>query len=77
MKSNFILIFHSISFQDLGLQITDAQITDMEKNIDNIDFVLAAENEKKLRHDVMAHVHTFATAVPSAGPIIHLGRKII
>jgi adenylosuccinate lyase len=46
----------------------------MEQNVDKIDFALAAENEKKLRHDVMAHVHTFAIAAPSAGPIIHLGR---
>lgn len=46
----------------------------MEQNVEKIDFALAAENEKKLRHDVMAHVHTFAIAAPSAGPIIHLGR---
>lgn len=48
----------------------------MEQNVDKIDFALAAENEKKLRHDVMAHVHTFAIAAPSAGPIIHLGKAI-
>jgi hypothetical protein len=45
----------------------------MEDNADNIDFVKAAEFEKQLRHDVMAHVHTFAVAAPSASPIIHLG----
>ena len=45
----------------------------MEKNIFNIDFELAAEEEKKRRHDVMAHVHTFAHCCPTAAPIIHLG----
>ena len=45
----------------------------MEKNIFNIDFELAAEEEKKRRHDVMAHVHTFAQCCPTAAPIIHLG----
>lgn len=34
---------------------------------------MAAEEEKKLRHDVMAHVHTFAHCCPTAAPIIHLG----
>ncbi|KAK3769729.1 hypothetical protein RRG08_062070 [Elysia crispata] len=57
----------------LGLDITDEQIQDMEKNIENIDFELAAKEEKKFRHDVMAHVHTFGAACPNAAPIIHLG----
>lgn len=63
--------------QQLGLPITDAQLNEMEANVDKIDFALAAENEKKLRHDVMAHVHTFATAAPLASPIIHLGTNKI
>ena len=45
----------------------------MEDNLDNIDFTKAEEEEKKRRHDVMAHVHTFAACCPLAGPIIHLG----
>merc|ERR1719419_322912 len=45
----------------------------MEANLNNIDFKLAAEEEKKVRHDVMAHVHTFGVACPKAAPIIHLG----
>jgi adenylosuccinate lyase len=45
----------------------------MEKNIKNIDFKMAAEEERILRHDVMAHVHTFAKCCPKAAPIIHLG----
>ncbi|NXX93385.1 PUR8 lyase, partial [Centropus bengalensis] len=59
--------------QSLGLPITDEQIQEMEANLDNIDFQMAAEEEKKLRHDVMAHVHTFAHCCPKAAPIIHLG----
>ena len=45
----------------------------MESHADDIDFAMAAEEEKKLRHDVMAHVHTFAHCCPAAAPIIHLG----
>ncbi|XP_030402792.1 adenylosuccinate lyase isoform X3 [Gopherus evgoodei] len=45
----------------------------MEANLDNIDFKMAAEEEKRLRHDVMAHVHTFAHCCPKAAAIIHLG----
>ena len=57
----------------LGLQITDEQIKEMEENIECIDFERAAAEEKRVRHDVMAHVHTFAATCPMAGPIIHLG----
>ena len=45
----------------------------MEKNLTNIDFELARKEENKYRHDVMAHVHTFAACCPSAAGIIHLG----
>ncbi|MHC4623154.1 MAG: adenylosuccinate lyase [Planctomycetota bacterium] len=57
----------------LGLDITQAQIAQMAKRIDDIDFRKAAAYEKKFRHDVMAHIHTFAAAAPKAAPIIHLG----
>uniref|UniRef100_A0A8D0CUX5 Adenylosuccinate lyase n=1 Tax=Sander lucioperca TaxID=283035 RepID=A0A8D0CUX5_SANLU len=57
----------------LGLPITDAQILEMESHELDIDFAMAAEEERKLRHDVMAHVHTFAHCCPTAAPIIHLG----
>lgn len=60
-------------FQELGLNITDEQILEMEKNVYNIDFKMAAEEEKKTRHDVMAHVHVFALCCPLAAPVIHLG----
>ena len=57
----------------LGLKITQAQIDEMQKNLDNIDFRKAESYEKKFRHDVMAHVHTFGDAAPKAAAIIHLG----
>uniref|UniRef100_A0A069DTY0 Adenylosuccinate lyase n=1 Tax=Panstrongylus megistus TaxID=65343 RepID=A0A069DTY0_9HEMI len=59
--------------QKLGLDISDAQIQELENNIDNLDLKAAAEEEKKTRHDVMAHVHVYADLCPLAGPIIHLG----
>lgn len=57
----------------LGLNITDEQIAEMKANVDNIDFDYAAQMERKFRHDVMAHVHTFGECCPKAMPIIHLG----
>jgi adenylosuccinate lyase len=57
----------------LGLKITGAQIRQMADHLDDIDYKKAAEFEKKFRHDVMAHVHTFGLAAPKAAPIIHLG----
>jgi len=59
--------------KQLGLDITRAQIDQMAAHLDDIDFDLAAQLEKKLRHDVMAHIHTFGQAAPKAAPIIHLG----
>ena len=59
--------------KELGLNITDEQINEMEAHIDDIDFEEAARKEKELRHDVMSHVHTFGTCCPKAMPIIHLG----
>ena len=61
------------SEKELGLNITDAQITEMESHLDDIDFAAAAAYEKKLRHDVMAHIHAFGDVAPAARPIIHLG----
>ncbi|MBN2511334.1 MAG: adenylosuccinate lyase [Sedimentisphaerales bacterium] len=59
--------------QKLGLKITNAQIKEMAANLDNIDYAKASEFERKFRHDVMAHVHTFGLVAPKAAPIIHLG----
>jgi len=59
--------------KDLGLDISDEQIAELKNNAEDIDYVKAAEYEKKFRHDVMAHVHTYGDAAPSAKGIIHLG----
>lgn len=59
--------------QKLGLPITAAQIAQMEKAVERIDFAVAHEYEKKFRHDVMAHIHAFGDQCPDAKPIIHLG----
>ncbi len=59
--------------RELGLDITEAQLAQMRANLDNIDFAAARAHEKRLRHDVMAHVHTFGDLCPLAKPIIHLG----
>ena len=57
----------------LGLPVTAEQIKDLEDNIENIDFQVAADREKEVRHDVMAHVYTYGKVAPSAAGIIHLG----
>ena len=59
--------------KELGLHITDEQLAEMRANVDNIDYEYAKEEEKKVRHDVMAHVHEFGTHCPTAKGIIHLG----
>ncbi|KAI7900258.1 adenylosuccinate lyase [Cokeromyces recurvatus] len=64
----------AIAEKQLGLtDITDEAIEQMKANIYNIDYAVAAEEEKRRRHDVMAHVHTFGLVAPAAAPIIHLG----
>ena len=59
--------------KELGIAITDEQIAEMRAHISDIDYDYAAEREKEVRHDVMAHVLTFGKACPKAKPIIHLG----
>ena len=58
---------------ELGLPISAEQLAQMRANLEPIDFAKAAEYERRMRHDVFAHLHTFADACPAARPIIHLG----
>ncbi|RNA23089.1 adenylosuccinate lyase, partial [Brachionus plicatilis] len=51
----------------LGLNITDEQIEEMERNSDNIDFDYAQKEERLIRQDVMGHVYTFAKYVQKPG----------
>jgi len=62
------------SERELGLtQISDQALSQMRAHLDDIDFEKAAQHEAELRHDVMAHVHTFGALCPAAMPVIHLG----
>ena len=57
----------------LGLPVTEAQVKQLEEHISDIDYEVAAEREKLVRHDVMAHVYTYGLVCPEAAGIIHLG----
>lgn len=57
----------------LGLPVTQEQVDELEANIDNIDYDYAEKEERIVRHDVMAHVHTYGKVCPKADGIIHLG----
>jgi adenylosuccinate lyase len=59
--------------RELGVPIPESAISQMRAKADQIDFDAVAGYEKKLRHDVMAHVHAFGDAAPDARPFIHLG----
>jgi len=57
----------------LGVPIPDDAIEQMRAHLDDIDFGVVSTYERKLRHDVMAHIHAFADVAPAARPFIHLG----
>ena len=59
--------------QELGLDITDQQIEELIVNKDNINYDVAHQQEKKVRHDVMSHVYAYGVQCPHAKGIIHLG----
>lgn len=61
------------SEKELGLNITDEQIEELEKYKDDINFDVAEAREKEVRHDVMSHVYAYGVQCPKAKPIIHLG----
>lgn len=57
----------------LGLPVTQQQVEQLEANVDNIDYEVADERERLVRHDVMAHVYAYGEVCPDAKGIIHLG----
>lgn len=57
----------------LGLSITDEQIEELEKFKDDINYDVAEERERVVRHDVMSHIYAYSQQCPKAEPIIHLG----
>src|SRR5262249_51835947 len=67
--------------QELGLlgddggspRIRPEQLDELRRHLDDIDFATAERHERRLRHDVMAHIHTYGEACPGARDVIHLG----
>ncbi|MFL0249831.1 adenylosuccinate lyase [Clostridium neuense] len=61
------------SEMELGLNITQNQVDELKKYVDDINYEVAEEREKIVRHDVMSHVYAYGVQCPSAKGIIHLG----
>ncbi len=61
------------SEMELGLPITQAQIDELKAHADDINYEVAQEREKLVRHDVMSHVYAYGVQCPNAKGIIHLG----
>lgn len=61
------------SERELGLDISQEQVDELKSNMDNINYEIAQEKEKEIRHDVMSHVYAYGLQCPSAKGIIHLG----
>ena len=59
--------------KELGLPITQEQIDELKANKDNINYDVAKERERQVRHDVMSHVYAYGVQCPKAKGIIHLG----
>ncbi len=59
--------------QQLGLDITDGQIAELEAHRDDINYDVAEAREKVVRHDVMSHVYAYGQQCPAAAGTIHLG----
>ena len=59
--------------RELGLDVSEEQIAELESYVDDVNYEVAREKEKQLRHDVMSHVHAYGEQCPKARPIIHLG----
>lgn len=59
--------------KELGIPITDAQVSELESAINDIDYDTADRYERSLRHDVMAHIRTYGERCPGAAGVIHLG----
>lgn len=61
------------SEMELGLPITQEQIDELKAHADDINYEVAQEREKLVRHDVMSHVYAYGEQCPNAKGIIHLG----
>src|ERR1700729_2741051 len=54
-------------------RIRPEQLDELRRHVDDIDFASADKHERRLRHDVMAHIHAYGEAAPGAKDVIHLG----
>ncbi len=61
------------SERELGIDIPDAALAELRAHLDDCDFAVAAQYERRFRHDVMAHVHALGDQAPTARPFLHLG----
>ena len=59
--------------RELGLDIPERAVAEVRAHLDDVDLERAAEHEKRLRHDVMAHIHHLGEQAPAARPFLHLG----
>lgn len=59
--------------KELGLNITEEQLAELRANVENINYEVAEQKEKEVRHDVMSHVYAYGVQCPKAKGIIHLG----
>ncbi|MGH4119561.1 adenylosuccinate lyase [Clostridium sp.] len=59
--------------RQLGVNITKAQIEELKSYVDDVNYEVAEEKEKEIRHDVMSHVYAYGVQCPAAKGIIHLG----
>jgi adenylosuccinate lyase len=61
------------SQRELGVAVPDAALAQLRAHLDDVDLARAAEYERRLRHDVMAHIHHLGDQAPAARPFLHLG----
>jgi adenylosuccinate lyase len=59
--------------RELGLPVSEAQIRELERRVDDVDYAAARRYEEKLKHDVMAHIRAYGDQCPKARGILHLG----
>ena len=59
--------------RELGVDVPERALAELGSHLDDADLERAAEHEKRLRHDVMAHIHHLGEQAPAARPFIHLG----
>ncbi|MDP6045286.1 MAG: adenylosuccinate lyase, partial [Phycisphaerae bacterium] len=59
--------------KQLGMDISDQQLAQLEAHVDDIDYQAAGQYEREFRHDVVAHIHAYGDVAPEAKGIIHVG----